>query len=98
VDGKVVVAGTSICGDGLSTSEVLDFIVGFGISNERNRQGIGKSAGGVGGGRRDGTLAGTALCIVEWTRVEVMVEHDEYQKFEDTVRAVSGRRADVWPG
>jgi len=65
VDRKVVVAGTSICGDGLSTSEVLDFMVEFGISGEWNRQGIGKSPRDVGEGRRDGILVGTALCIVE---------------------------------
>jgi len=80
VDEKVVVAGTSICGDGLSTSEVLDFMVGFRISGERNRQGIGKSARDVEGGERSGTLAGTALCIVEWTRVEVMIALDKYQE------------------
>jgi len=78
VDRKVVLVGTSICGDGLSASEVLDFMVGFRISDEQNRQGIGRSARDVEGGR-SGTLAGTALCIVEWTRAEVMVEHDKYQ-------------------
>ena len=92
------------CGEpegGLSRStgsDVLDLKVGFGISDEQNRQGIRSSARDIGGGRRNGTLAGMALCVVEWTRVEAMVEHDKYQKFEDTVRAVSGRRADVWPG
>jgi len=73
------------CGEpegGLSRStgsDVLDLKVGFGISDEQNRQGIGRSARDVEGGGRSGTLAGTALCIVEWTRAEAMVEHDKYQ-------------------
>jgi len=76
----------------------LDLKVGFGISDEQNCHGIGRSARDVEGGGWSGTLAGTALCIVERMRAEAMVEHDKYQKFEDTVRAMSGRRVDVWPG